>query len=70
MNETRIHQSKKQLKKLAKGGGKVKKEKPKWGDGSKKKAEKAAKEAAKVKEVFVNKTPKGEPSWTDVSSCI
>jgi valyl-tRNA synthetase len=57
--------SKKQLKKLAKNGGKTKapKVKPQWGDGSKKKAEKAKKEAAAAaapEEVFVNNTPKGE----------
>jgi len=50
--------SKNQLKKLAKGkGDKKKKEKPNWGDGSKK----AKKEKAAVpKFEFVNNTPKGE----------
>ncbi len=49
--------SKNALKKLAKNKGKKKKEKPQWGDGTKKKKEKA-----KPKEVFkfVNKTPKGD----------
>jgi hypothetical protein len=53
--------SKSQLKKLAKGKTKEKKEKPQWGDGSKKK-DKAAKKAEAVppKPVFVNETPKGQ----------
>jgi len=54
--------SKSALKKLAKNKGKTKKEKPQWGDGSKKKEVELAKEKAKPKEefIYVNTTPKGE----------
>mmetsp|Transcript_56278 Transcript_56278/g.136426 ORF Transcript_56278/g.136426 Transcript_56278/m.136426 type:complete len:1085 (-) Transcript_56278:2657-5911(-) len=51
--------SKNQLKKLAKGKGKVKKEKPQWGTGKKKEAKTESKAQPK-KEPFVNPTPKGE----------
>jgi len=51
--------SKSQLKKLAKGKTKEKKEKPQWGDGSKRK-EKATKKEAPPKPVFTNETPKGQ----------
>jgi valyl-tRNA synthetase len=51
--------SKSQLKKLAKNKGKVKKEKPSWGDGSAKKKEKKA-APAPPKVAFVNTTPKGD----------
>jgi valyl-tRNA synthetase len=52
--------SKSALKKLAKGKNK-KKEKPQWGDGSKKKESKASKAKKNDKETvaFVNTTPKG-----------
>jgi valyl-tRNA synthetase len=49
--------SKNQLKKLAKGKGKKKKEKPQWGTGKKKET---TTEAAPKKEPFVNPTPKGQ----------
>lgn len=51
--------SKSQLKKLAKGKGKEKKEKPQWGTGKKKKDEGATSLPPKSTEAFVNPTPKG-----------
>mmetsp|Transcript_20106 Transcript_20106/g.36669 ORF Transcript_20106/g.36669 Transcript_20106/m.36669 type:complete len:1094 (-) Transcript_20106:194-3475(-) len=55
--------SKNQLKKLAKGKGKKKKEKPTWGEpggGKKKKENEKKKKLALPKPEFVNLTPKGE----------